>query len=122
MSGYIQQIDPSRFNPDSFTAYSVANRGTGSANADIRFARVPPHGSAPDLHTHRTDKFFFVLSGNMNIEIDGESSVAGPNSLIFIPAGIPHRNWNEGDEAEVHMVIFVPHPAEGISNSLPVGR
>jgi mannose-6-phosphate isomerase-like protein (cupin superfamily) len=122
MNDYIQQLDPAKFDPEKFTAYSVFNRTNGSQNADVRFARVPPHGSAPDLHTHPVDKFFFVLSGLMNIEIDGKTATAGPNSLISIPAGVPHRNWNEGDEAEVHMVIFVPHPRQGEPNSTPVAR
>jgi quercetin dioxygenase-like cupin family protein len=122
MNSYIRPMDESRFNPDAFSAFVMANRETGSANAEVRFARVPPHGSAPDLHTHPVDKFFFVLSGTMNLELDGQYYTAGPNTLVLIPAGIPHRNWNEGEEPEVHMLILAPHPPEGVPFTQPVAR
>ena len=32
---------------------------------------------------------------------------AGPNSLVYIPAGVPHHNWNEGPEPVTYLE-FVP--------------
>ena len=31
-------------------------------------------------------------------------------SLIFIPSGVPHHNWNEGGDPEVHLEIIAPAP------------
>ncbi len=122
VEGYVRQMDVSKFDPEKFSAYVLANKDSGSPNAEIRFARVPPHGSAPDLHTHPVDKFFFIITGTMNVELDGKEYVAGPNSLILIPAGMPHRNWNEGDEPEIHMLILAPHPPEGVPFTQRIDR
>src|SRR5262249_22262101 len=45
---------------------------------------------------------------------------AGPDSLIFIPAGLVHNNWNEGPEAETHFEMMCPHPPLGQPASVKV--
>ena len=67
-------------------------------------------GSPAGLHTHRVDQVFYVLSGTMSLEIEGTEYKAGPGTLVFFPAGVPHRNWNAGSEPTVHLAINVPQP------------
>ena len=41
---------------------------------------------------------FYILSGTMSLQIEGTEYQAGPGTLVFFPAGVPHRNWNAGSE------------------------
>ena len=56
----------------------------------------------------------------MTLEIDGQHHTVRPNTLVFVPAGVPHRNWNEGPEPEVHLVVFIPEPEPGQPLVIPV--
>jgi mannose-6-phosphate isomerase-like protein (cupin superfamily) len=43
--------------------------------------------------------------------VDGHGEFeAGPGSLVVFPAGVPHRNWNAGDVATVHLSFNTPVP------------
>jgi mannose-6-phosphate isomerase-like protein (cupin superfamily) len=54
------------------------------------------------------DQLFYILSGTMSLEIEGKRYEAGPGTLVVFPAGVPHRNWNGGNEATVHLAINSP--------------
>ena len=44
------------------------------------------------MHVHVFDQLFYIISGTMSIEIDGDCFEAGPGSLVVFPEGVPHRN------------------------------
>ena len=46
----------------------------------------------------------------MSIEIEGKQYSGGPGSLIILPAGVRHRNWNGGSETTVHLAFHTPLP------------
>jgi mannose-6-phosphate isomerase-like protein (cupin superfamily) len=62
------------------------------------------------MHTHVVDQLFYILSGTMNLEIAGKEYVAGPGTLVVFPAGVPHRNWNGGNEPTIHLAFNSPLP------------
>ena len=64
-------------------------------------------------HTHTVDQLFYILSGTMSLEIEGRAYAAGPGTLVVFPAGVPHRNWNGGAEATVHLAFNTPSPDPG---------
>lgn len=117
---YIRPVDPAKFDPTRFSVVTLASRESGSQHCLFRIARVPPGRGNESLHIHKMDKFYYILSGTMQLEIDGQSHSAGPSTLVFVPAGIPHRNWNDGPDAEEHLVIFVPEPEPGEPLVIPV--
>jgi mannose-6-phosphate isomerase-like protein (cupin superfamily) len=71
-------------------------------------SQVAAGGQAVDLHTHASDQIYFVVHGQMTVLLGGRRYEAGPNTLVFIPAGLPHRNWNGGTDEEFHFEIIVP--------------
>jgi quercetin dioxygenase-like cupin family protein len=77
-------------------------------------------GSPAGMHTHAVDQVFYVLRGTMSLEIDGTRYEAGPGTLVTFPAGVPHRNWNGGAEATVHLVVNAPQPDPSIPFARPV--
>jgi len=50
----------------------------------------------------------------MSLEIAGTGYEAGPGTLVIFPAGVPHRNWNRGNEATIHLAINGPVPEQGV--------
>src|SRR5258708_36193917 len=67
-------------------------------SCSVTIIKTPAGGGSPaGLHTHTVDQVFYVLSGTLNIEIEGSTYVAGAGTLVVFPALVPHRYWNAGD-------------------------
>jgi mannose-6-phosphate isomerase-like protein (cupin superfamily) len=51
-----------------------------------------PAGSATERHYHRlSEEFYFILEGNGEMEIDGQSQAVAPGNAILIPPGAWHQ-------------------------------
>jgi len=81
--------------------------------------RAPAGQAGPARHVHGCDQVYYVLDGEMKLELGDASHVAGRDSLVFISEGTPHHNWNAGDKPELHLDILVPPPARGNALSRP---
>ena len=101
---------------------SLLDRDSGATTASINCIKTPAgEGSPAGLHTHQVDQIFYILSGTMSLEIEGTEYQAGPGTLVFFPAGVPHRNWNAGSEPTVHLAINVPQPDPSVPFAKTVG-
>ena len=49
----------------------------------------------------------------MTFQIGLNQYRAAAHSLVIIPAGIVHRNWNEGPGLEKHITLLTPEPMPG---------
>jgi mannose-6-phosphate isomerase-like protein (cupin superfamily) len=74
----------------------------------IIVTRVPPGAAGPPRHRHPSDQTYFVVQGEMTVELGEQTRVVKPRSAVFIPAGLPHRNWNDGAEDEIHVEVIAP--------------
>src|SRR5690349_18937266 len=98
---YVRPVDFSAFRPNEFHSQRIADRNTGIESCVCICTRVPPGmGTTGGRHTHPADQFYYVAQGQMTLEIDGQVASAGPGSLVFIPEGSRHWNWNDGLEDE----------------------
>jgi mannose-6-phosphate isomerase-like protein (cupin superfamily) len=87
------------------------DRSQGAVGCEVRLIRTPGGGGSPDgLHVHDFEQVFYLLDGEMNIEVDGVESVVQAPSAIVFPQGVPHRNWNAGATATLHLAINAPAP------------
>jgi quercetin dioxygenase-like cupin family protein len=51
----------------------------------------------PFVHLHpEQDERFEVIEGELSVEVDGVTRVAGPGEAIDVPRGSVHRMWNSG--------------------------
>ncbi len=92
---------------------------SGSRTCSIHCIKTPPGGGSPaGMHVHDVDQVFYILSGTMSIEIEGQRQDCSAGSLIFFPAGLRHRNWNGGPEPTVHLAFNTPLP----DPDLPIAR
>jgi mannose-6-phosphate isomerase-like protein (cupin superfamily) len=99
----------------------LLDRDSGATTCSVNCIMTPPgEGSPAGMHTHAVDQLFYILSGTMSLEILGKAYTAGPGTLVVFPAGVPHRNWNGGGEATVHLAFNSPLPAPGEPFARPI--
>jgi quercetin dioxygenase-like cupin family protein len=88
---------------------------SGAKTCSVFCIKTPAGGGSPaGMHVHAVDQIFYILSGTMNIEVEGRQYACPPGSLIIFPAGVPHRNWNDGSEPTVHLAFNTPLPDPGV--------
>jgi mannose-6-phosphate isomerase-like protein (cupin superfamily) len=74
--------------------------------------RMPP-GTSEIRHFHnKASQFFYVLGGNLTIEVSGKESTLGPRQGLHIPAGEPHQVRNIGSVDAEFIVVSNP-PSHG---------
>ena len=69
---------------------------------------VPPGGSETRHYHQRLHQFFFILSGEATMEIEGNHLLLKPQQGISVPPKIPHRLQNQGREDISFIVISAP--------------
>lgn len=88
----------------------LTRRNDGSEHVGLYIADMEPGKRGPITHIHDFDQFYFVLSGQLQVQVALEEHSVSPNSLVVLPAGVPHRQWNASAEPERHLTILVPEP------------
>jgi quercetin dioxygenase-like cupin family protein len=74
----------------------------------LGFSSFAPGTQTASLN-HATDELAYVLSGNGELWLEDEVVPYGPDSALFIPAGVWHVVANPGTEP-VTMVFVFPGP------------
>ncbi|OQV07485.1 Cupin domain-containing protein [Cladophialophora immunda] len=114
--GYVRRVDQARLTealPGFFTM-ALADPSSGSANTVVYYAETLPGKGGPGAHLHDFDQCYFILEGQLTIEVSLEKHVVGPDTLVLLPAGVPHRQYNDGDVVEKHLSILSPVPEQGL--------
>nr|WP_284702868.1 cupin domain-containing protein [Rhodococcus qingshengii] len=75
---------------------------------------MDPGSAGPGMHIHPFDQFYLVLQGQLTVEVALQKHIVGPNTLVVLPAGVPHRQFNDGKVTEHHLVVLTPAPLEGV--------
>ena len=119
---YLRKVDLAALAAvDGRVVQSLLDHDSGATSCSINCIKTPPgDGSPAGMHTHVVDQLFYILSGTMSLEIAGHAYTAGPGTLVLFPAGVPHRNWNGGAEATVHLAINTPLPSPDVPFASPV--
>ncbi len=76
--------------------YKIPSHQTGGAYALFEVATRPGAGPPPHIH-HREDESFYVLEGEYEFLIEGQSISVGAGSLIYVPKGTLHAHKNVGE-------------------------
>jgi quercetin dioxygenase-like cupin family protein len=111
---YVRTVDFSAIDEsgaDERLTQALLDQASGATTCTINCIKTPPGGGSPaGLHVHDVDQVFYILRGTMGIEIEGQQYKCPPGSLIVLPAGVPHHNWNGGSEPTVHLAFNTPLP------------
>ncbi|KAF9890024.1 hypothetical protein FE257_006704 [Aspergillus nanangensis] len=113
--GYVRTVNPSRLLEPlpGFKLLPLADPSTGSDQAIVMYAEVAAGSGGPGTHIHDFDQYYFVLEGELTIEVALQKHIVPADTLVVLPAGVPHRQYNQGKVTERHVVINTPPPASG---------
>ena len=119
---YLRKVDFAQLVAvDDRVSQPLLDWDTGATSCSVNCIKTPPgEGSPAGMHTHVVDQLFYILSGTMSLEINGQAYTADPGTLVVFPAGVPHRNWNGGVEATVHLAFNSPLPSPNEPFARPV--
>ena len=81
-------------NGNGMSVSYLANRDSGSVHASVYLAEMAPSAQGPPLHVHEFDQLYFVIEGALEVQIGFDTQVVGPNTLVILPAGVPHKQRN----------------------------
>lgn len=110
--GRLERVAPENFREPlpGFRVQLLADSSVGVDSAVIIYAEVGPGGAGPRTHIHEFDQYYLVLEGELTIEVALQKHHVGPNTLVVLPAGVPHRQYNSGGVVERHLTINTPAP------------
>jgi quercetin dioxygenase-like cupin family protein len=106
MSGFFRQLDEAvTFSPDK-AAKADLFRGS---QLFLGLNCFEP-GQSQATHAHAgADKFYLVVSGRARVTVGGETREAGPGTVVWAPADVPH-GVAEALERTVLLVGIAPPP------------
>lgn len=79
----------------------------------LRRFRIAPGGYIP-LHTNTVEHEQYVLRGRARLEIDQQTYQVQAGDAVFIPAGIPHRYENQGEE-DFEFLCLIPNQEDRLT-------
>lgn len=106
-------LDPSRFEGEGFAYQRLAERAAGATTMAMNLIQVQPGSGSPDFHIHHFAQIYLIQEGEMTIDIGRRRLRAGPSTVVFLPEGVVHRNFNAADGIERHVSLLAPEPREG---------
>lgn len=99
------------FRLDELDAERSANRGAYLRFLSERTMSAGLYALAPgELDTqqpHRQDEIYLVVSGRAAITVGQETAQVARGSVVYVPAGVPHRFHHITEELRV-LVVFSP--------------
>ncbi|HEY1275932.1 MAG TPA: cupin domain-containing protein [Thermoleophilaceae bacterium] len=103
---YLRAVDFNAFKGEGYE-YQMMYVGE---SCRVIASHVAAGGAAPAQHIHEVDQLYYITDGEMNVVLGSERFSAGPDTVVFIPAGTPHHNYNTGTEHEFHFEVLAPGP------------
>jgi quercetin dioxygenase-like cupin family protein len=104
--GYLREVN---FDEYDLHQYGAQFLYVGES-AVVIGSNVPAGAAAPPQHVHPIDQLYYVVTGEMQLQLGSERHVVGADTLVYIPAGTAHHNWNEADTDEFHFEVLAPTP------------
>jgi quercetin dioxygenase-like cupin family protein len=69
---------------------------------------VPTGFTGPPLHRHDFDETFYVLEGELTVQLGDELLRVEAGELAFAPRGVPHTFTNLAAEPARYLIVFTP--------------
>ena len=85
----------------------ISGAETNGAYALIECVVGPESGTPLHIH-HAEDEMFYILSGALSVWTEGQKTVVGTGSYVYIPQGLVHAWKNESDEPVRFLTSVTP--------------
>jgi mannose-6-phosphate isomerase-like protein (cupin superfamily) len=66
-----------------------------------------PAGGTDGQGPHKQDEIYLVVSGRASITVGEETSTVARGSVVYVPAGVPHKFHHITEDLRV-LVVFSP--------------
>lgn len=84
-------------------------------------SKFPGFGGGPPAHHHDSyDEAWYVLEGEMEFSVNGQTATASAGSMVFVPHGFTHAFRNPSAEPARMLVITTPEAIDLIAR-MPEG-
>jgi quercetin dioxygenase-like cupin family protein len=100
MERAVPQVRPgegsrSRWVLGELVTHKIPSHQTGGAYSLFEVTTQPGAGSPPHVQ-HREDESLYVLEGDFEFLLHGNTLIAGAGSLLYVPKGTLHAHRNVG--------------------------
>ena len=75
------------------------------------FWLAPGQQSEPDIHPH-SEEVYYVVRGAGRLVLGDEEYRVSEGMSVYIPAGVHHQSFNDGNKELVYFWVFGPPPKE----------
>ena len=100
-------------------AICLAGADTGGAFCLLDVCLAPGIGVPRHIHT-REDETYYVLSGELQVEVDNQSFLLRPGDTLLAPRNIPHQLKNTGAVENRYLLVFSPAGFENFIDATAV--
>jgi mannose-6-phosphate isomerase-like protein (cupin superfamily) len=98
---------------DALRVWSLFGRDTGARAISLRILEVTS-GLTPGLRNAACDEVLFVVEGDGTLVLDGAAHSIGPDTGIYVKAGVTYAISNHGERPMVVASSRCPDPADGL--------
>jgi len=104
-----EQLQETRGTPDGLKRYPLVRGDVeNKIEAGVELNVLAPHSMTP-MHYHSgCEHYVFIVRGQGNVIIEGETHPVAPSYLIAIDPGEKHSLQNPGDSDLEYLEFFVP--------------
>jgi putative monooxygenase len=98
-------------------------RTTGATSGFMGALTLQPGEYVSEHYHPYSEEFLFVVSGRINVWVDGELVELSANEGLMVPIGIRHRVENNSDQpafAMFHLGPLAPEPSLGHVDTEPL--
>nr|CAM34346.1 putative polyketide cyclase [Streptomyces tendae] len=102
---------------------TVSPRTVGCTSGFGGLLRLEPGEFVTEHYHPYSEEFLHVISGRLEMTLDGEPVRLGPGDSLYVPIGVRHRLVNTGDEPATgvfHLSPLAPRPELGHVDTEPV--
>jgi quercetin dioxygenase-like cupin family protein len=100
-------------------AIALSGAETGGAYCLLDVSLVPGIGVPRHTHT-REDETYYVLSGELKVEVGDQSFLLRPGDSLLAPRNIPHQIKNTGTGENRYLLVFSPAGFENFIDATAV--
>jgi quercetin dioxygenase-like cupin family protein len=78
----------------------------------LDFSVAPGAGPEPHIH-HTHDEAFYVIDGQMSVQLGSEVVIADAGTFVLVPKGTIHAHSNPGQQPNRVIALFSPGTMDG---------